>query len=54
MTRQRRSSTGDIRTLLPEGKPARWTTGRRRWAIGAAIVFILVLALPWKLFMKRA
>lgn len=54
MTRQRKSSTGDIRILLPEGKPARRPPGRLRWVAGAVLLLAVVLLVLWRVFVKRA
>lgn len=53
MTKQRRSSTGDIRILLPEGKPAKRPAGRLRWIVAAVLLTIVVLVVLWRVFVKR-
>jgi len=53
MTRQRRSSTGDIPILMPEGKVPRRPPGRSRWLLVAVILAVLVAVLWRVLVMKR-
>jgi hypothetical protein len=53
MTKQRKSSSGDTRILLPEGKPARRPPGRFRWIVAVAVLVIVVLVVLWRVFVKR-
>lgn len=53
MTKQRKSSTGDIRILMPEGKPGKRPAGRLRWIVAAALLVIVVLVVLWRVFVNR-
>lgn len=54
MSKQRKSSVGDIRIIMPEGKPARRPARRIGWMVGIGMLVVVVLTVLWRLFANRA
>ncbi len=53
MSRLRKSMSGDIPVLMPEGKSGRPRPPRRRWWFVVGAILVIVIVAVWQLVTRR-